>query len=159
MSKDSLQINNTKSKNLGFKDFWQNIAFELGNARLKINPHAESIRFFLEADSDHKDFLKRLIHLSYKRCQCYHLNASFDVNVVLDVLGETCFHLQGSKEDDLLDIELLEEVAWLITQHYYDHIKMPKSMLSTETVTENALPSGSILSMSHAKIRKANLKI
>jgi len=89
MSKDSVKIKAQKQDFLSFSEFWQTIANDLGNSRIKVNTNAESIKQFLRADSDHKEFLRTLIHQSYKRCQCYHLNARFDVNIALDVLGET----------------------------------------------------------------------
>jgi len=172
MSKDSSQINEINAKAIGFSHFWQTIASELGNSRFKINQQAESIKYFLAAESDHKEFLRILIRESYKRCHCYHLNAPFDVNIVLDILGETSFHLQGTKEDDLLDIELLEEIAWLINHYYRDFIKMPKSMLTNHDYSRESLSSSDesnsgeadnksapIMSISALKIRRANRKL
>jgi hypothetical protein len=112
-----------------------------------------------------------LIQQSYKRCHCYHLKARFDVNVALDILGETSYTLQGNKEDDLMDIELLEEIAWLINQHYGQAIEMPDSMLSDihneEKGEERDLcepgsnkasskKSSPVISMTKLKIRRAN---
>ncbi|MFT6408549.1 MAG: hypothetical protein ACJAQ6_001969 [Arenicella sp.] len=170
MSKDSLQIKEITGKVVGFTEFWQTISSELGNSRFKINTKAESIKYFLAAESDHKDFFRVLIRQTYKRCHCYHLNARFDVNVALDVLGETSYTLQGTKEDDLMDIELLEEIAWLINQHYGYAIKMPKSMLAdhpnsaSDNSTSNSNnvnrgKTGPVFSMSKLKIRRANQKL
>jgi len=167
MSKESLKIKAQNRDFLGFSDFWQTIANELGNSRIKVNTEAESIKQFLLPDSDHKEFLRKLIHQSYKRCQCYHLNARFDVNIALDVLGETSFSLKGNKEDDLLDIELLEEIAWLISQHYAHKVKMPASLLKNAVeeagdqrpdASRDSLPTTKtpIISLSKRKIRMAN---
>jgi len=164
MNKDSLQIKNINGKTIIFSEFWQTIASGLGNSRFKINTKAESIRYFLDPESDHKDFLRILIQQSYKRCRCYHLNARFDVNVVLDILGETSYTLQGNKEDDLMDIELLEEIAWLLNQHYGQAIEMPESMLTDDRSEERDLCQlssnkvGPVISMSKLKIRRANRK-
>lgn len=167
MSKDSVKIQAQNCDFLGFSDFWQTIANELGNSRIKVNVKAESIKQFLEADSDHREFLRKLIYQSYKRCRCYHLNARFDVNIALDVLGETSFNLKGNKEDDLLDIELLEEIAWLISQLFEHKIDMPSSLLNTENhkvaghTSRSPKPSTAptktpIISLSKRKIRLAN---
>ncbi len=167
MSKDSVKIKVQNRDFLSFSEFWQTIANELGNSRIKINTRAESIKQFLQADSDHREFLRTLIHQSYKRCHCYHLNARFDVNIALDVLGETSFNLKGNKEDDLLDIELLEEIAWLISQHYGHKVSMPESLLinADETNDNHANMSVNesrskaetpIISLSKRKIRLAN---
>jgi hypothetical protein len=169
MSKDSLQIKKINGKTIIFSEFWNTIASGLGNSRFKINTKAESIKYFLDPESDHKDFLRILIQQSYKRCRCYHLNARFDVNVALDILGETSYALQGNKEDDLLDIELLEEIAWLIDQHYGQAIEMPDSMLvdghseerylcqpSSSKISSNK--AGPVISLSKLKIRRANRK-
>lgn len=169
MSTDSAQIEQISEKKLGFSEFWQTIASEMGNSRLKIDPEAESIKYFLAAESDHRDFLRALIHQSYKRCRCYHLNARFDVNVVLDMLGETNHRLQGTKEDDLLDVELLEDIAWLIDQHYRQFIRMPTSMLESNESLINGIDNESpghgkikhkrVLSLSKLKIRRANKQL
>lgn len=167
MSKDSVKIKAQNQDFLSFSEFWQTIANELGNSRIKINSQAESIKQFLRADSDHKEFLRKLIHQSYKRCRCYHLNARFDVNIALDVLGETSFNLKGNKEDDLLDIELLEEIAWLISQLYRHKVTMPESLLiNTSEASDNSAkrvtntsepdPKTPIISLSKRKIRLAN---
>ncbi|MFT6032091.1 MAG: hypothetical protein ACI854_000618 [Arenicella sp.] len=165
MSNDRLQIKETTGKILGFNQFWQTIASELGNSRFKINTKAESIKYFLAAESDHKDFLRVLIRQSYKRCRCYHLNARFDVNIALDILGETSYKLQGTRQDDLMDIELLEEIAWLINQHYSHAIEMPESMLAQQASNVGELNGpissevGAIFSMSKIKTRRANQKL
>ena len=169
MSKDSVKFKAQNQDFLSFSEFWQTIANELGNSRIKINPHAESIKQFLQADSDHKEFMRKLIHQSYKRCHCYHLNARFDVNIALDVLGETSFKLKGNKEDDLLDIELLEEIAWLISQRYGHKVNMPESLLvnaseanddhtSAFESEQQAKAKTPIISLSKRKIRLANRK-
>jgi len=168
MSKDSLQIKKINGKTIVFSEFWQTIASGLGNSRVKINRKAESIKNFLDPESDHKDFIRILIQQSYKRCCCYHLNARFDVNVALDMLGETSYTLQGNKEDDLMDIELLEEIAWLINQHYGQAIQMPDSMLSDnhsgakcqekESCQLSSSKAGPVISLSKLKIRRANRK-
>jgi hypothetical protein len=162
MNKDSLQTKEINGRIIKFSDFWQTIASELGNSRFKINAEAESIKYFLDPESDHKDFLRVLIQQCYKRCRCYHLNARFDVNVALDVLGETSHTLQGTKEDDLLDIELLEEIAWLINQHYGQAIEMPNSMLTESLNLDREFSvldsnnTGSVVSMAKLKTRRKN---
>ena len=113
--------------------------------------------------------MRKLIHQSYKRCHCYHLNARFDVNIALDVLGETSFQLKGNKEDDLLDIELLEEIAWLISQRYGYRVNMPESLLVNASEASDdhtsdvesepqAKAKTPIISLSKRKIRIANRK-
>ena len=169
MSKDSLQIKKINGKTIVFNEFWQTIESGLGNSRFKINTKAESIRYFLDPESDHKDFLRILIQQSYKRCRCYHLNARFDVNVALDILGETSYNRQGNKEADLMDSELLEEIAWLINQHYGQAIEMPDSMLIGDLSEErseernfcqlNPSKAGPVISLSKLKIRRANRKL
>ena len=168
MSKDSLQITQNAYRTVGFSEFWLLIASELGNSRLKVDVGAESIKYFLDAESDHKDFLRKIIHQSYKRCHCYHLKARFDVNIALDILGETNYKLQGSKEDDLLDIELLEEIAWLVNQHYSHLIKMPDSTLAQTNVIGDGFDKATekqgsttfpIVSLSKRRINKANRRL
>ena len=158
MSKRPVKSTTQGSAPLSFNVFWQTIANDLGNSRVKVNPKADSIKHFLRSDSDHRDFLRVIIQQSYKRCQCYHLNARFDVNIALDVLGETAFTLTGNKEDDLLDIELLEEIAWIINHHFADKIKMPQSLLDDSNVgkSDRETNSNSVVSLSNRKIQRAN---
>jgi hypothetical protein len=168
MSKDSQQVQKAVSQKLKFSEFWQTIAAEMGDSRLKINANAESIRTFLDAEGDHRSFLRTLIHQSYKRCHCYHLHARFDVNIALDMLGETNYHLQNAREDDLLDVELLEEIAWLVNEHYFHLIEMPASILQCKKQqrhfddnhhSPNTRSAPHIVSMSKLKIQRANNKM
>ncbi len=169
MTKDSLEIEDINGKTLGFSDFWQSIASGLGNSRLIVDTQAESIKYFLDAESDHATLLRGVIQQSYKRCHCYHLKARFDVNVALDVLGETSHNLHGTKEDDLIDIELLEEIAWLINQYYRPLIEMPTSMLSQvsqafvnerqQSPEQKPKATGSVVSMANIKIMQQNRRL
>lgn len=134
-------------------DFWLFIASQLGSSRLKINAHATSIHQVLDKGSDHQQYLKNIITQSYKRGRCHHLNAAINVNHVLDVLGETAFDLQGKHCDDLFDIELLEEIAWLIGERYAQHIEI--QILEPVKPTKAA----QVVSLPSAKIKRANARL
>jgi len=154
MSKHSAQDPHITGKALSFTRFWQFIASELGSSRLKVNPKASSIQRFVDRSSDPKDYLKNAIHQSYKLSNCHHLKDVINLNAVLDVLGETAHQLQGQKADDLLDIELLEEIAWLISERYIDIIDLGQNVATEKSTT---LPKrAAVISLSKAKIVKAN---
>lgn len=125
MKKDSAPNSENSTGTLSFLEFWLVAAQELGDARLKINPHAKSVKRLLAANSDHREFLSAIVQQSYQRSRCQHLRDAINLNTVLDILGETAYSLKGQQADDLLDIELLEELAWIISQRYLQHIDMP----------------------------------
>ena len=146
------------TETIKFVEFWRFIARNLGNSQCLLNPHANHIKDFLASNSDHRGFLKDVVAQSYLRCGCHHLKDSLDVNVVLDVLGETAFSLKGAHADDLLDIELLEEICWLICQHYPSHIEAPElpSVLINSKKEGDRAP---IVSLHNVKIRIANTQL
>jgi len=136
-----------------FIEFWLFIGSELGSSRLKLNSHAESIHQVLDKGSDHQHYLKNIITQSYKRSRCNHLRAPININHVLDVLGETAYELQGKRCDDLMDIELLEEIAWHIGERYERHLNIP-----TQNHTKDDRKA-EVLSLPNAKIRRANIRL
>ena len=105
-----------------FIDFWKRIASDLGTSRLRINDDAKSINDFFHKNSDVRPYLIDAIKRSYKQNKCQHLGSPISIAVVLDILGETAYALYGSKTDDLLDIELLEEIALYINNHYLTYL-------------------------------------
>lgn len=152
MSKHSTQDSYLTGKALSFVDFWQSIASELGSSRLRINTKAPSIRYFIDGNSDPKDYLKNAIEQSYKRSNCHHLRDTIDLNAVLDVLGETAYQLQGLEADDLLDIELLEEIAWIISERY-------KSLLGLKEKASAHPEDATVISLLKTKILQANSRL
>ena len=105
-----------------FFDFWHLVANELGTSRLRINPSAKTIHEFLDRDSDAREYLQAAIRKSYKLSRCQHLASPISIDCVLDILGETAYALQGDQRDDLFDIELLEEIAWHISNRYLPYL-------------------------------------
>ncbi len=150
MSKHSAQDSNKFAKSPTFTDFWRTIANELGSSRLKINARATSIHKFIDRNSDHKEYLRQAIQQSYKRSHCNHLRDTINLESVLDILGEIAFELQGAQADDLLDIELLEEIAWLIGERF--QLALPVQENSTQSQVQ-------VVSLDKAKIRRANLRL
>jgi len=150
MSKDTAQDSNLNKNALSFIGFWQLVASELGSSRLKINDKTNSIQHLVDCNSDPKDYLKKAIQQSYKRSNCHHLRDTVDLNAVLDVLGETAYTLQNQHADDLLDIELLEEIAWLISERYPNHLAITPPVLREEPT---------VISLSKTKIIKANSRL
>lgn len=146
------------TESIKFIEFWRFIASELGNSQCLLNPRANRIKDFLDNDNDHRSFFKDVVAQSYVRCGCHHLKDKIDVNVVLDILGETAYSLQGAYADDLLDIELLEEICWLICQQYPMHIETP-SLPSTQIDIrlKKSHHKAPVVSLPNIKIRIANL--
>ena len=105
-----------------FINFWKRIAADLGTSRLRINDDAKSINEFIHKNSDVRPYLIDAIKLSYKQNKCQHLGSPISIGIVLDILGETAYKLYGNKKDDLLDIELLEEIALYINNHYLAYL-------------------------------------
>lgn len=110
-----------------FLQFWLFIAEQLGNSRLKIDAQAKTIQQLLSRTCDHSGLLYNVIHQSYKHNRCHHLKSPICCESVLDILGEAAYSLRNNKCDDLFDIELLEEIAWHISQRYGHCISTPKT--------------------------------
>jgi len=148
---------------ISFSDFWQFIAKELGNSRLKINARAVSIHDFLISDGDQKAYLRDAIKRSYKLNHCHHLGSNICVVSVLDILGEVAFQLQSNKQDDLFDIELLEEIAWHIGERFADHFEIENKTNSASSITssnaKNKVSHNNVRSLPKAKIRRANVQL
>lgn len=149
------------TETIKFVEFWRFIAQELGDSQCRLNPKANRIKDLMASNSDHRSFLKDVIAQSYARCGCHHLKDSLDINVVLDVLGETAFSLQGENADDLLDIELLEEICWLTCQQYSRHIEMPQLPPDFEESNKHKKRAqlAPVVSLPNVKIRIANTQI
>lgn len=148
---------------ISFLDFWRFIAKELGNSRLKINVNARSIHDFLITDGDQKAYLRDAIKRSYKLNKCHHLGSIICVISVLDILGETAYQLQSSKQDDLFDIELLEEIAWHISHRFADHFELKDGSNSASSLAssdmDNKVSRNNVSSLPKAKIRRANSRL
>ena len=147
MSKPKRQI----PKALEFIQFWLFIAQQLGSSRLKLNPRARDVHDLFDRNNDSKGYLKQIILDSYKRSRCHSLYSQISIDVVLDLLGETAYQLRNNHLDDLFDIELLEEIAWHISDRYkhYLHIETTSSDQST----------GQLISFPQYKIRIANTRL
>ncbi len=100
-----------------FKAFWTFIASELGSSQLSLNDSATRLDELFLTSSSHTKFLKDLIKGSLKN-PGGNLDQSIDMHQLLDSLGATAYSLRAEENDDLFDIELLEEIAWLISTHY-----------------------------------------
>lgn len=144
---------NSEAYPIQFNLFWRRVANELGTSRLRINKLANSIHHFLDRDSDSKLYLRELIKKSYKLSRCQHLASPISLEVVLDLLGETAHQLRGEQRDDLFDIELLEEIAWHISERYSAELK---SLLPAAKQTKPTSTCAQIISFPNYKIRRAN---
>ena len=120
-----------------------------------IRHKANSIETFLAPNSDHREFLRDVIVTSYFECNCCSIEDKIDINTILDVMGEAAYELQGRNKDDLMDIELLEEIAYLIRQHYFYLIDMP-TLVESKSPDDNI---AAIVDFSSKKIRRANAKL
>lgn len=155
MNKDSAPKSENSTGTLSFLEFWMVAAQELGDARLLINPQAESVKKLLAANSDHREFLPGILQKSYQRSRCQHLRDEINLNVVLDLLGETAYSLKGQQADDLLDIEFLEELAWIISQRYLQHVDISHCPQSID----NRITDAHVVSLDKVKILQANRRL
>lgn len=143
------------------------ISNELGNARLVLNPKAKNIGGFIHRRSDVQSYLHDTIRKSFKLSRCQNLSEPIDLAVVYDLLGEAAYKLQRQDNCDLFDIELLEEVAWLIADRYSLHVaemvemdaqRSGREKLHYERAHKRPKPNkkAAIVSFPRFKIRKAN---
>lgn len=118
-------------KSLSFIDFWLFIARQVGACRLDLNPNAKNLDELFTKNAVHPQHLKQVITNSLphktKNSQLPALKGFIDLCQLLDALGETAFELRQSSADDLLDIELLEEIAWYISERFSHHISGPSA--------------------------------
>ena len=162
-SKPSLE---TKPAPVQFIEFWRLVAVELGTSRLRVNRYAKTIHELVSKDSDARVYLRDAIKKSYKSSKCQNLCSPIYIEGVLDILGETAYQLQGDQADDLFDIELLEEIAWHISNRYTAHIESlnrvnGENNSSSDTPdwyrsTHRKSCQAQVLSFPNFKIRKAN---
>ena len=143
-----------------FLEFWLLVANELGTSRLHIDAEAKSIKSFVHRNSDAPQYLHEAIRKSYKLSACQHLSSPICLESVLDILGETAYALQGEQADDLLDIELLEEIVWIISNRYAEQISiLLDSGQNSEQAGKATKPQGKLVSFPNYKIRKANANL
>jgi len=124
----------------------------MGSSHLRININAKSIHNFISPDSN---FLRHIIRDSYTQSGCYNLHSNLDMNAVLDILGEHAYNLKGKLSDDLLDIELLEEIAWHIGERYTQCLNLTDETKKRQTKKS----SNNIIDLPSRKIRRANAKL
>ena len=162
MSKHFQGFQDSLNRVVSFLDFWLFVGDQLGDARLRINAKAATIHQLMDRSSGHTQQLRDVIMQSYKRSHCYHLGAPIDLVAVLDILGETAYELHGKQADDLLDIELLEEIAWHISERFGWVIEPELHATSARcrSVDRNQNNRNSnIISLPKVKIKKANAKL
>lgn len=124
MSKRTRKDSFFSKKPLSFIDFWVSAASAIGDHRLGINPYAKNATQLLTSQAVHPEHLRQLIFGSLSKPNG-KLSQTIDLTKLLDSLGETAFSLRQTASDDLFDIELLEEIAWHISEHYPHLVAMP----------------------------------
>ena len=100
-----------------FLQFWTYICQQIGNNRLELNLSAKSLQDLFIKDSIHPEHLKKLVTNSLKNKQGT-LDQKINLHQLLDDLGLTAYTLRQGDADDLFDIELLEEIAWHISERF-----------------------------------------
>jgi hypothetical protein len=143
-----------------FLDFWVSITEHLGDAHGVIDPKTKTTQALFSSFDDQLGLLKNVILESYALNKCHHIKSPLNVNTVLDILGSKAFELHLKQADDLLDIELLEEICWLICQHFSHLIEIPVFNRRREMDESNlGNTSANIISLPKTKIRIANSKL
>ena len=145
-------------RSVSFLDFWTIVATELGHARLHLDTQASDLNGFILERSDVRTYLHRAIKRTYRESHCQNLNSPIVFECVLDVLGETAFQIQQDKSGDLFDIELLEEIAWLICDRFSDQVTQLVARCQAWTPAPQR-NSAKILSFTDHKIRRENLRL
>lgn len=156
MSKATPPYEQQGRKSVCFTHFWQTVADQLPHVRLHINKDATTINEYISQHSDIYSYLHRAIKQSFKLSHCQNLNSPLSMEVVLDVLGETAFTLQNEHSGDLFDVELLEEIAWLICDRYPEQIS---ELTSREAAWQAKPKKAAVISFPNYKIRKANARL
>lgn len=132
-----------------FFEAWCFLSDNIGSSRLPVNRQASDIHQFIISQDDQLGFMKQVIRNCYQSCQCHNLQSTINIETMLDVLGETAYQLTQQNKDDLVMIELLEEIGWLLVQAYGQHLKQPQQAKHTPA---------EIVSLPDHKVRRANLQ-
>lgn len=138
-----------KKTKVSYLDFWLFIASQLGTARLHLYAEATSFSQLFIQPSDPQHHLRRAIEQSYHASGCRSFRSPVDLFTALDALGEAAYQLRGNQADDLLDIELLEEIAWLITTHFGYLLTLPEHEHGQQNRSQ-------VVSLANVRISRAN---
>ena len=103
--------------NVTFLQFWTYISQQIGNNRLELNVSAKNLQDLFIKDSIYPEHLKKLITNSLDNKQST-LDQKINLHKLLDDMGLTAYTLRQRDADDLFDIELLEEIAWHISERF-----------------------------------------
>ena len=150
---------------ISFRKFWQLCAHQLGDSRFTFDHSASTITDMNHSVITSETLIKDLIMVCYRRSQCQHLDSPIDLNATFDVLGETAYKLQGQRQDDLLNIELLEEIGWCANQFYenstqntssHEEPRLKTVVTPSKTVSKDTISQARVVSLSKAKLRRAN---
>lgn len=142
-------------QNVAFADFWLMVAHEVGDARLHLDENARTLDEFIHERSDVREYLHCAIRDCYKSSACQNLRSPICLESVLDVLGTTAWKLQKEAHGDLFDIELLEEIAWLICDRYASQITELVARSAAWQPDADTRPA-QIVSFPDYKIRRKN---
>lgn len=154
-----MKTHNPRMSGLSFLEFWSSITEKLGDSHGSIDPKTKTTQQLFSNFDDQLGLLKEVVIDSYRANKCHHVKDQIDVNLVLDILGIKAFELKLKQADDLLDIELLEEICWLICQHYMHLVKMPKAAGVSNNIKACNETTAQVLSLPKTKIRIANSKL
>lgn len=145
-------------KPTSFVAFWSTIGADLPEGMLVLRDRPKSTEALFATRSNHSDLLREVILGSYAACKCDTVDDAIDINTVLDLMGDAAFNRQMHNTDDLLDIEMLEEIAYLICLHFGSQIVYPQSRYLDKTDT-NKFEKSSVVSIEKAKIHFANRQL
>lgn len=137
---------------IGFLSFWQDIAVHIGDLDLPLPDQPKKLQDITSQLDSYFNPLKQCLIDVYRLSNCRNLHSQIKPIVVLDVLGEQCFHL---KKDvvDIKDIDLLEDLGVYISQKYI-RLQSSKDSQSTRVETQSA----QIIRLDWYKTRKENHK-
>ena len=104
-----------------FKDFWLTMSCLAGDTRLTMDAKADTLGEFISDQEEY--FIRQLMTTVYSCSKCSSIYSHIDLRCVFDALGESGLHMRQTDSDDLLNVELLEEIAWLTTQYFPQQVQ------------------------------------
>ena len=151
------EINNgieIHQRTVAFLSFWQDIALYIGDLDLPMPDNPQKLEdITIQLDSYFNPLKQCLIDV-YRLNNCRNLNSLIKPILVLDVLGEQCFHLKNDVVD-VKDIDLLEELGFYISQKYIRKLQIEKQDAAP---IKNTVHNAQIIRLDWYKTRKSNLK-
>ncbi len=110
--------NKTSKSPTSFRQLAKTLSETIGEHHIPLVDGADHPASFIAADAVHYQLIKKLFHLIYKANRCYHLNAPVRFLPTFDALGQIHVQLVSSKNTDIEQINLVNEIGAVCADYF-----------------------------------------